>query len=77
MCLPAPNITNGYFVNPDDQKEFRLPTMLMYRCNDNAKPANGIVEDVTYLVTCALNVSSGKLYWRDAERLPVCNEDIG
>ena len=77
MCPHAPNITNGYFVNPDDQKEFRLPMMLMYRCNDNAKPANGIVEDVTYLVTCALNVSSGKLYWRDAERLPVCIEDIG
>lgn len=77
MCPPAPNITNGYFVNPDDQKEFRLPMMLMYRCNDNAKPANGIVEyDVTYLVMCALNVSSGELYWRDAERLPVCIEDI-
>ena len=51
--------------------------MLKYRCNDNAKPANGNPADMTYLVTCTLNVSSGELYWSGAESLPVCIEDIG
>ena len=77
LCPAAPNITNGYFENPDDQTVFRLPMMLKYRCNDNAKPANGNPADMTYLVTCTLNVSSGELYWSDAESLPVCIEDIG
>ena len=46
--------------------------MLQYRCNDNAEPA-----DVTFLVTCRLNESTGELYWDGAENLPVCIENIG
>lgn len=68
---------NGYFERMDDETEFRLDTRLMYRCNDNARPAVEIPNIVTYLVTCDVNETSGELYWDGADDLPVCIENVG